>query len=156
MNPPRYFPPSYFAGGYWSGAELPEGSMFATITAGATVTGTATGEGEGFIRATVIAGASVAADLTSTGTVRPPSSGLWVVSGGGSSRYDEPRKVPVRRRVTHALVAADLVLAPPKLGRPRLTHDDAAEVIELLLLQETAPRRPRTRARGRHVGSELY
>ena len=40
QNPPRYFPPNYFAGGYWSGSELPEGSVFASISGQASVSGT--------------------------------------------------------------------------------------------------------------------
>lgn len=81
-NPPRYFPPKYFAAGYWSGADLPEGAMFASISAGANITATLTGDAEGFISASVSAGASVSASLT---TSELAASAPEIRAAGGSS-----------------------------------------------------------------------
>lgn len=69
QNPPRYFPPKYFAGGYWSGSELPAGSISASVSAVASVSGVLTS--------------------TSVVTPEPPRTSLPVASGGGTTAvYD--------------------------------------------------------------------
>jgi hypothetical protein len=117
--------------------------MFASISAGATVSATLSGGIEDGIAASISASATVSGSLAG---VRAPSHGLWVSAGGGSSRYDEP--VPRRRKRAAKVEPVVVSLSARISARSALTatigfvRDDAMEVIELLLWLDE-PRPPR-------------
>lgn len=118
-NPPRYFPPRYFAAGYWSGAELPEGSISASLSGSASVAGT----------------------LTAAVVVETPSATAGpVASGGGRGHvYDNdfssfPKKKRKKKKVDTDGPPVTEPAPVLQKGPPRSTHD-----IVQALLREPSP-----------------
>ena len=151
----KYFPKGYFPDGYFGiESEVDPNAMRGTAAGVATVTGTLSAIGNGFIAGSATGSATVSGELTYTGTpevVTPPirtgtgGGGFWVShSDDGEVRIRIPVRVrlpglvatAVRVQPTARGVVADVSLPTLVCGKPSVKTDDVLEVLRLMQSDE--------------------